>query len=95
MAAKYTTLSAAMDAEDNLAEAEIRYKLLAETFTEMPQLRGNLNGALERAKTEIIQLRAAKAAEAKKAKKPGPEVVVPFEADRFRKKSGAVDRASS
>ncbi|MFD0094625.1 hypothetical protein ACFVHA_28610 [Bacillus cereus] len=88
MAAKYTTLSAAMDAEDNLAEAEIRYRLLAETFEQMPQLRGNLNGALERAKTEIIQLRAAKAAAAKKANRPDPEVVVPFDAGRFRK-SGA------
>ncbi|QHD84418.1 hypothetical protein GR168_02680 [Gordonia sp. JH63] len=88
MAAKYTKLNDAMAAEDNLAEAEIRYRLLAETFEEMPQLRGNLNGALERAKTEIIQLRAARDAHAKKAKKPDPEVVVPFDADRFRKTSG-------
>lgn len=83
--AKFKTLNEAMDAKDDLAEAEIRYKLLAETFEEKPQLRANLNPALERAKAEIVRLRAANAA------KPGSGAgsvtgkVVAFDADRFRK----------
>ncbi|TYQ10828.1 UNVERIFIED_ORG: hypothetical protein L601_002000000650 [Gordonia westfalica J30] len=82
--AKYETLNAAMAAGDELAEAEIRYRLLAETFEEMPQLRGNINGQLERAKAEIVRLRAAKRKTA-----PGGEAnVVSFDATRFRK-SGA------
>ncbi len=81
--AKYETLNEAMDAMDELAEAEIRYRLLAETFEQMPQLRGNLNPALERAKAEILRLRAAGA-----PKTQGSEgKVVKFDADRFRKKS--------
>ncbi|MEP9391674.1 hypothetical protein ABLE94_05340 [Gordonia sp. VNK1] len=83
--AKYETLNEAMVAKDDLAEAELRYKLLSETFEEMPQLRGNINGQLERAKAEILRLRAAN--------KPKPEgndtgTVVAFDANRFRK-SGA------
>ena len=89
MAEKYTTLSAAMAAGDDLAEAEIRYRLLAETFEEMPQLRGNLNGALERAKTEIVRLRAVKdTAKKRPAASAGDETVVTFDSARFRK-SGA------
>ncbi len=79
---KHKTLNDAMDAKDELAEAEIRYRLLAETFEDKPQLRANLNPALERAKAEIVRLRAA-------ASKPGADGVsadvVPFDANRFRK----------
>lgn len=67
-----------------LAEAELRYKLLAETFEKMPQLRANINAQLERAKAEIVRLRAL-AATSKPAK---GDTVVPFDATRFRK-SGA------
>ncbi|SUA04714.1 Uncharacterised protein [Mycolicibacterium fortuitum] len=81
--AKYETLNEAMDAKDELAEAEIRYRLLSETFEQVPQLRGNLNPALERAKAEILRLRAAGA-----PKTEGAEgKVVKFDAGRFRKKS--------
>lgn len=38
--AKYGTLNEAMDAKDELAEAEIRYRLLSEAFEASPQLRG-------------------------------------------------------
>ncbi|MCV7287272.1 hypothetical protein H7J87_18280 [Mycolicibacterium wolinskyi] len=80
--AKSTKLNEAMDANDELAEAEIRYRLLAETFEDMPQLRANLNSQLERAKAEIVRLRALK-------KKPdaadGGSKVVAFDAARFRK----------
>ena len=82
--AKYKTLNEAMDAKDELAEAEIRYGLLAETFEEKPQLRANLNPALERAKAEIIRLRAAKP----KADSGDSAKVVAFDVDRFRKSSG-------
>lgn len=82
--AKYATLAEAMDAGDELAEAEIRYGLLAEVFEAVPNLRGNLNTSLERAKAEIVRLRAAV---------PAPTTgesgkVVAFDAERFRK-SGA------
>lgn len=88
--AKYETLNEAMEAKDNLAEAEIRYALLAETFEAMPQLRGNLNPALERAKAEITQLRAMNPNSGDSAAS-GEGVsgkVVPFDADRFRKSGG-------
>ena len=89
MAENYTTtLSAAMAAGDDLAEAEIRYRLLAETFEEMPQLRGNLNGALERAKAEIVRLRAVKDTAKKRPAATGDDTVVTFDSARFRK-SGA------
>ncbi|SDU43169.1 hypothetical protein [Gordonia westfalica] len=84
MARKYDTLSAAMAAGDELAEAEIRYRLLAETFTDMPQLRGNMNGQLERVKAEILRLRAAR--KSKPATSSGR--LVPVDTARFRK-SGA------
>lgn len=78
---KYESLTAAMDARDELAEAEIRYRLLAEVFEEKPQLRGNLNPALERAKAEIVRLRATKP-----PKEPGK--VVTFDPSRFQPAGG-------
>lgn len=82
--ASYKTLAEAMDANDELAEAEIRYRLLAEVFEESPNLRANLNPALERAKAEILRLRAVKTDD------PGATDgnLVAFDATRFRK-SGA------
>lgn len=92
MAEKYETLNAAMAAGDDLAEAEIRYRLLSETFEEMPQLRANINTQLERAKAEIMRLRAARDAAKKKAQgaatgKSGADVLT-FDSARFQK-SGA------
>lgn len=84
MAAKYRTLTAAMAAGDELAEAEIRYRMLAESFKELPQMRSQLNPQLERAKAEIMRLRAL-------SKKPESESentsskVVAIDANRFRK----------
>lgn len=83
--AKYATLNEAMVAEDDLAEAELRYELLAEAFEESPQLRSQLNASIERAKAEILRLRAL-------ASNPGSESasggkVVAFDAERFRKSS--------
>ena len=81
--AEFTSLSQAMDAKDDLAEAELRYRLLAESFEASPNLRANLNPALERAKAEIVRLRAAKAA----SPSAGTESarVVAFDPARFRK----------
>ncbi|MGJ6124911.1 hypothetical protein QN239_20300 [Mycolicibacterium sp. Y3] len=79
---KYESLNEAMAARDELAEAEIRYRLLAETFEAKPQLRANLNPALERAKAEIVRLRAAVPAT---AGDPDSGKVVAFDANRFRK----------
>lgn len=87
MAEKYVSLNAAMEAGDELAEAEIRYRMLAEAFEELPQLRSQLNAQLERAKAEIVRLRALAKPDAK-TKKSDPGNVVPFDADRFRSKSG-------
>lgn len=89
MAARHTSLYEAMVAEDDLAEAKLRYKLLAEVFEAEPKLRGNLNPALERAKAEILRLRAVAAA--KPAGSTGSAVVVPiepFDPNRFRKSTG-------
>lgn len=83
--ARFKTLNEAMVAKDDLAEAEIRYRLLSETFEEMPQLRGNLNPALERAKAEIVRLRSAKSAEVPESVEAK---VVAFDAARFRKSTG-------
>ena len=83
--AKYATLNEAMDANDELAEAEIRYKLLAEVFEDKPQLRANLNPGIERVKTEIMQLRAARPEKVT----PAAGKVVAFDPGRFRK-SGEV-----
>ncbi|WP_051365091.1 hypothetical protein [Rhodococcus sp. JG-3] len=88
--AKHTTLSAAMAAGDELAEVEIRYKMLAEAFRDQPNLRANLNPALERAKAEIMRLRALAKRDAPKA---GDGKVVAFDADRYRKSTGG--KASS
>lgn|GEM_PF-3656779 len=82
--ARYKTLSEAMDAKDELAEAELRYRLLAEAFEASPNLRGNLNPAMERVKAEIIRLRALKP----KAKAEDDGQVVAFDAGRFRKTTG-------
>ncbi|UYL87833.1 hypothetical protein SEA_MALISHA_2 [Gordonia phage Malisha] len=83
--AKYETLTAAMEAGDELAEAELRYQLLAEAFVEKPQLRSQLNTQLERAKAEIVRLRAlAKKPDSVKEKASAGKVVA-FDADRFRK----------
>lgn len=84
--AEYTTLNEAMDANDELAEAKIRYRLLAEAFEEKPQLRSQLNAQLERAKAEIARLRALKSSDTGSStseEKSGK--VVAFDADRFRK----------
>lgn len=86
--AEYTTLNEAMDANDELAEAKIRYRLLAEAFEEKPQLRSQLNAQLERAKAEISRLRAlapksGTETEAEQAESSGK--VVAFDAGRFRK----------
>lgn len=85
--AEYETLTEAMAAGDELAEAEMRYEMLAEAFKELPQMRSQLNAQLERAKAEIMRLRAL-------SKKPDTETpsdtdgkVVPFDADRYRKSS--------
>ncbi len=78
--AKFKSLNEAMDAEDGLAEAEIRYRLLAAVFEDEPKLRANLNPALERAKAEIVRLRAAA-----KPASTEPARVVAFDPARFRK----------
>lgn len=84
---KHRTLTAAMAAGDDLAEVELRYKMLAEVFKDSPQLRANLNPALERAKAEIVRLRAL----AKRDAPPsdGDGNVVPFDSGRFRKSTGS------
>lgn len=83
--AEYATLNDAMIAKDELGEAELRYKLLAETFEDMPQMRSQLNTQLERAKADILRLRAMapKGSESTQGEKSGK--VVAFDADRFRK----------
>lgn len=81
--AEYDSLNAAMSAGDDLAEAEIRYRLLSESFESMPQLRGNLNPALEKVKAEISRLRALAP---KAATTPSDSAgVVRFDPNRFRK----------
>ena len=85
--AKYATLAAAMEAGDELAEAEIRYRLLAEAFLEMPQLRSQLNSQIERAKAEILRLRALSDKPAADTKAADSSTVIQFDADRFRKSS--------
>lgn len=83
--AKHRTLNGAMTAGNELAEAEIRYRMLAEAFEELPQMRSQLNTQLERAKAEIMRLRALskKPAEAGTDKTSGK--VVAIDAGRFRK----------
>ena len=81
--AKTRTLNEAMEDGDALGEAEIRYRLLAEVFEEKPSLRSNLNGQLERAKAEILRLRAMQTTKPKQDGK-----VVAFDPGRFRKSTG-------
>lgn len=80
--ADFKSLNAAMDANDELAEARMRYKLLADAFEDMPQLRANLSPALERAKAEIVRLRAVAPVSSRQGK------VVAFDTSRFRKSTG-------
>lgn len=82
--AEYATLNEAMVANDELAEAEIRYQLLAAAFEDMPQLRSQLNAQLERAKAEIVRLRSLVPA-TKESTSSGDGKVVAFDAARFRK----------
>ncbi len=82
--ATYKTLNDAMAAGDELAEAEIRYRMLAEAFSEMPQLRSQLNAQIERAKAEIVRLRALRKNPDDAAKKSAGNVVA-FDANRFQK----------
>lgn len=81
--AKHETLKDAMSAGDLLAEVEIRYRMLAEAFEDSPQLRSQLNTQLERAKSEIAQLRAMSVSSAPVVEGTGR--VVAFDAGRFRK----------
>lgn len=83
----YATLNEAMDANDELAEAKMRYELLAEAFEKMPQLRSQLNSQLERAKAEIGRLRALapKGSESGSSSEGVSGKVIAFDADRFRK----------
>lgn len=85
--AKHRTLNGAMSANNVLAEAEIRYRLLAEAFEQMPQLRSQLNAQLERAKAEIVRLRELdpKGSESGATSGRAAGKVVAFDADRFRK----------
>lgn len=81
--AEYATLTAAMAAGDELAEAEMRYEMLAEAFKELPQMRSQLNTSLERAKAEIMRLRALSKDPSKS--EPTSGKVVAIDANRFRK----------
>ena len=83
--AKYETLNEAMAAGDELAEAEIRYRLLAEAFEDKPQLRSQLNTQVERAKAEIMRLRALLQSADAPAESAAAGKVVVFDANRFRK----------
>jgi len=79
---KYETLNEAMVANDELAEARLRYQLLAEAFEAKPQLRSQLNPQIERAKAEILRLQALKP---KAEENSSDGKVVAFDANRFRK----------
>ncbi|NOQ62701.1 hypothetical protein [Mycolicibacterium fortuitum] len=85
--AEYTTLNEAMDANDELAEARLRYQLLAEAFEENPKLRGQINAQLVSAKAEISRLRALapKSGTETAAEQAESGKVVAFDAGRFRK----------
>lgn len=85
--AGYATLNEAMVASDELAEAELRYKLLAEAFEDLPQLRSQLNAQLERAKAEILRLRALASKGDAVSSGDDSGKVVAFDAERFRKSS--------
>lgn len=95
--AKYKSLNEAMVARDDLAEVEMRYRLLSETFEEKPQLRANLNPALERAKAEIIRLRALKSTKSGDGVASGEGEtgkLVAFDTGRFRKSGEAGGRGA-
>lgn len=62
--ANYDSLTDAMVAGDSLAEALLRYRGLAETWRDMPQLRGQINSQITAMKAEIERLRALKKQEA-------------------------------
>ena len=83
--AEYVTLNDAMDANDELAEARIRYRLLAEAFEEKPQLRSQLNPQLERAKAEIARLRALVPRAGAEGTGAESGKVIAFDASRFQK----------
>lgn len=85
--AKYATLNEAMEANDELAEAEIRYRMLAEAFSEHSQLRSQLNTQLERAKAEIVRLRAIRSKGDKPEEKVDSGKVIAFDVNRFQKSS--------
>lgn len=85
--AKFYTLEEAMKAGDELAEAEIRYALLAEAFTDLPQLRSQLNSQIERAKAEIVRLRAIQSKGDKPEEKVDSGKVIAFDVNRFQKSS--------
>jgi hypothetical protein len=82
--AKFATLNDAMSAKDSLAEAELRYQLLAEAFEDEPKLRSQLNPALDKAKAEIMQLRALAPTSGAEQQSVSGKVVA-FDAERFRK----------
>ncbi len=82
--AKFASLYEAMEAKDGLAEAEIRYRLLAEVFEDEPKLRAQLNPALDKAKETIERLRAL-GGKQQSGKDSASGKVVAFDADRFRK----------
>lgn len=82
--AEYATLTDAMDAKDELGEAKLRYKLLAEAFEENPKLRGQINAQLVSAKAEIVRLRALDPNGSGSTEEKSGKVVA-FDADRFRK----------
>ncbi len=86
--AEYESLSAAMDAKDDLGEAERRYRLLSEAFEAMPQLRANLNPALDRVKAEILGLRAMAGAQGEEDSSADAGKVVAFDPTRFQKTTG-------
>lgn len=82
---KYESLNEAMEAGDELAEAEIRYGLLAEAFTGEPKLRSQLAPAIERAKAEIVRLRALGPKSSDASSEGSAGKVIGFDANRFRK----------
>ena len=81
--AKYATLNDAMAAKDELGEAELRYRLLAEAFEDEPKLRSQLHPAIVSVKAEILRLRALAPKGSESRSESGK--VVAFDAARFRK----------
>lgn len=86
----YETLTDAMVAGDALAEALLRYRGLAETWRDLPQLRGQINSQLSTMKAEIERLRALRAETASADAPAGSDEskfgkVVELDAARFTK----------